>query len=144
MLHPNLTKKQEAFAQLVARGETATAAYRQVYNYSPTRKVEEIWCEASKIRNNAKVAQRIKELQKESNKLQLRTREQSLKRLIDISEQSYQAALLEKKWTAKNSCFTTALKAEAQIAKMCGFDAAEKVDANITITLSEELDDYAD
>lgn len=142
MPHPNLTKKQEAFAQLVARGETATAAYRQVYNASS--KAEQVWTEASNVRKNSKVAKRIEELQKESNKLQLRTREQSLKRLIDISEQSYQAAILEKKWTAKNSCFTTALKAEAQIAKMCGFDAAEKVDANITITLSDELNDYAD
>lgn len=136
-----LTDKQERFAQLIASGMAASAAYRQVYNTAGSKEGS-VWTNASKLANDEKVVLRVKELQKECNKLQLRTREQSLKRLIDISEECYKAAKSEKKWTAKNSCFTTALKAEAQISKMCGFDAAEKVDATISITLSSELDEY--
>lgn len=142
MANERLTEKQEKFAQLVAKGVRYADAYRQSYDVRSGTTDNTIYNSAWGVMRNPKVAQRVKELQKECNNLQLRTREQSLKRLIDISEECYKAAKSEKKWTAKNSCFTTALKAESQIAKMCGFDAAEKVDATISITLSSELDEY--
>ena len=57
-----LTPKQEAFAQCVAKSMTLADAYRHAYsteNYAP----ESIWVNASKTMSDAKVSQRVAELQ---------------------------------------------------------------------------------
>lgn len=57
-----LTDKQERFAQCIAlEGMNQSDAYRECFdteNYKP----ESIWCEASKLANEPKVVQRIREL----------------------------------------------------------------------------------
>lgn len=58
-----LTDKQEKFAQAIALdGMNAADAYRAAYN-TENMKSESIWCNASKLKSDAKVAQRIEELQ---------------------------------------------------------------------------------
>lgn len=60
----NLTPKQEAYAQLIAKGTlNQSEAYRDAYD---TEKMtdKQVWEEASKLSKNPKVAQRIEELRK--------------------------------------------------------------------------------
>ena len=56
-----LTPKQEKFAVGVAAGLTQSDAYRAAYSAS-RMKPEQVWQEASKLRQNHKVARRIDEL----------------------------------------------------------------------------------
>ena len=60
-----LTPKQEAFALAYVETSNASEAYRGVYNVSESTKPERIWSDASKVLNNPRVAQRVKELQDE-------------------------------------------------------------------------------
>jgi len=57
-----LTAKQEAFAQEVAKGSTLANAYRKAYN-AERMKDSSVWCNASKLMSDAKVAQRVKAIQ---------------------------------------------------------------------------------
>jgi hypothetical protein len=57
-----LTAKQEAFAQEVAKGSTLADAYRKAYN-AERMKDSSVWCNASKLMSDAKVAQRVKAIQ---------------------------------------------------------------------------------
>ena len=60
-----LTPKQERFALLINAGaESATDAYRQVYNVRSGTPVEHVWTQANKVKSNAKVAARIQQLSK--------------------------------------------------------------------------------
>ena len=58
-----LTPKQEAFAMAYIESGNASEAYRMCYNVSPDTTESSIWVNASKVKNNDKVALRIKELQ---------------------------------------------------------------------------------
>ena len=57
-----LTAKQEAFAQAVAKGSTLADAYRKSYN-AERMKDSSVWCNASKLMSDAKVAQRVESIQ---------------------------------------------------------------------------------
>lgn len=57
-----LTAKQEAFAQEVAKGSTLADSYRKAYN-AERMKDSSVWCNASKLMSDAKVAQRVKAIQ---------------------------------------------------------------------------------
>ena len=57
-----LTAKQEAFAQEVAKGSTLADAYRRSYN-AERMKDSSVWCNASKLMSDAKVAQRVEAIQ---------------------------------------------------------------------------------
>lgn len=62
----NLTPKQEAFCLAYVETGNASEAYRQAYNVSPDTKPESIWVNASKTLADAKVSQRVMELQEEA------------------------------------------------------------------------------
>ena len=57
-----LTAKQEAFAQEVAKGSTLADAYRRSYD-AERMKDSSVWCNASKLMSDAKVAQRVESIQ---------------------------------------------------------------------------------
>lgn len=56
-----LTAKQEKFVQNIIEGMSQAEAYRSAYS---TKNMSDnaVWCEASKLMDNPKVAQRLKEL----------------------------------------------------------------------------------
>jgi len=58
-----LTAKQEAFAQKYVECLNASEAYRTAYDVGENTKPESIWCNASQILSDTKVAQRVSELQ---------------------------------------------------------------------------------
>ena len=58
-----LSPKQEAFAQAFVECNNASEAYRRAYTVRPGTKAQTIHVNASKIMADAKVAQRIDELQ---------------------------------------------------------------------------------
>ena len=85
-----LTAKQDGFAQSVASGTELSAAYRQ--NYNCERMSERaVWTEASKLRKNPKVAQRIKELQQQNEDQEIWTRRNIMERLVRIADEAKQA-----------------------------------------------------
>ena len=65
---PELTDKQEKFAQAVAAGKTYADAYREAYPVSEKWKDESIWCESSKLMADPKVLQRVKQIQEQRAK----------------------------------------------------------------------------
>ena len=67
----DLTPKQEAFALAYVETGNASEAYRRSYDVSPETKPESIWVNASKLLADAKVAQRVKQLQEEARALSL-------------------------------------------------------------------------
>jgi len=61
---PDLTPNQQGFVQSILKGETASDAYRK--NYSAENMTDNsIWCESSKLRNNAKVTQWLNTIRQE-------------------------------------------------------------------------------
>jgi phage terminase small subunit len=60
-----LTPKQEAFAAAFIETSNASEAYRTAYDVGEDTKPESIWVNASKLLSDAKVAQRVAELQQE-------------------------------------------------------------------------------
>lgn len=70
---PKLTPKQEAFALKYIETNNASEAYRQCYDVSPDSMETTIWVNAHKVLANAKVAQRVLELQERAAKRTLVT-----------------------------------------------------------------------
>jgi len=59
----NLTAKQEKFIEGVAKGLSASEAYRQAYNTSKM-KSSSVWTESSVLMSNPKVTRRLKAIYK--------------------------------------------------------------------------------
>lgn len=80
---PELTDKQEKFAQAVAAGKTYADAYREAYPVSEKWKDESIWCESSKLMADPKVIQRVKQIQEQRAKANEVTLEEVIKELSE-------------------------------------------------------------
>ena len=81
-----LTLKQENFCRAYLECEgNASAAYRQVYGCEGWTE-EAVWCAASKLMSNAKVQQRVKELQQQARERHNVTVDSLSKRLDDSFE----------------------------------------------------------
>ena len=80
---PELTDKQEKFAQAVAAGKTYADAYREAYPVSEKWKDESIWCESSKLMADPKVLQRVKQIQEQRAKANEVTLEEVIKELSE-------------------------------------------------------------
>ena len=80
-----LTPKQEKFAQVYVQTGNASEAYRQAYDASKT-KPDVVNVNASKMMANTKVLLRVKELQEETAKRELWTREDSVNVLKAIAK----------------------------------------------------------
>lgn len=80
-----LTLKQENFARFYVDTGNASEAYRMAYD-AEGMKPESVWTNASILLGNAKVAQRVKELQKEYQESRVVSREKVEQILMDIIE----------------------------------------------------------
>lgn len=78
-----LTAKQEQFAQNIIAGMSQADAYRSAYS-TANMSDNAIWCEASKLVDNPKVAQRLKELRDELAKPAIMTAKERLAWLTGI------------------------------------------------------------
>lgn len=115
-----LTPRQEKFARAVAEGKSQAEAYREAYPKSERWKDAAVWVAASRLLANAKVSLRVAELRAELAEKSLWSREQSVKTLAEI------AAAGEKD--------SDRVKAVAELNKMHGFNAPEKVEHSGSIT----------
>lgn len=84
----HLTAKQEAFAQAVANGATQSDAYRSSYSVKPTTKPDTIWARASELMASGKVRGRVSELREALAESNLWSREQSVKALRKVAQDS--------------------------------------------------------
>ena len=86
-----LTAKQEAFAQLVAKGSMLVEAYREA-GYMPNGSDKTQWEAASRLMANSKVLARVKQLQADMEEdrrtIERRREEYVLKRLQEEAEQA--------------------------------------------------------
>lgn len=86
-----LTGKQEAFAQLVAKGSMLVEAYREA-GYMPNGSDKTQWEAASRLMANSKVLARVKQLQADMEEdrrtIERRREEYVLKRLQDEAERA--------------------------------------------------------
>lgn len=147
-----LTLNQERFAQCIAvEGMSQYQAYITAYNpESASRKT--IDNKAYELSKKPTIRARIDELrEKKAEKVieiaaekSIRTKEESLRRLTDIADGAFEDTLNCKNWQAQAAARNTAIKAEQQLSKMLGYDAAEKIDATVTITLAAELEEFAE
>lgn len=115
-----LTSQQEAFARAVAEGKSQAEAYRTAYPRSNDWKDSAVWVKASEMMANGKVSGRVAELRAELAAKSLWSREQSVKILAEI------AAAGEKDGDR--------VRAVAELNKMHGFIAPEKVEHSGSIT----------
>ena len=147
-----LTDRQEKFAQHIALdGMSQYAAYCAAFD-CPTAKRDTIDKKASALAKKNEVKRRIEVLRgKKTEKIiekaaekGIRTKEESLRRLMEIADGAFEDTLTTRQWQAAAAARNTAIKAEQQLSKMLGYDAAEKIDATVTITLAAELEEFAE
>jgi hypothetical protein len=81
-----LTPKQEAFAQGLASGLSQSAAYRVAYPKAQSWKDATVWRKASLMAGNGDVQARVDQLRREVAKLNLWTREDSVRVLRDVAD----------------------------------------------------------
>lgn len=84
---PILTAKQEQFAQNIAVGMTGADAYRAAYDAANMR-ANSIYREASLLRSNPKVAQRIATLWEARWKADTFTRNQLIQDIMQVCDQA--------------------------------------------------------
>jgi hypothetical protein len=85
-----LTYKQERFAQHVVAVGNQTKVYREVYDVSPNTSDAVVAVKASELARNGKVAVRIRELQEDSARASLLTRQKVIADLIRNSDRAYE------------------------------------------------------
>ena len=121
-----MTPKQEAFAIAVSSGMTQADAYRSVYNVRANTKQESIHQAASTVMANINVSSRVAELKQQLADKELWTREDSIRAMIQVIEES-----------DNQGCKINAVKV---INDMQGFNAATKTQVSGTITHENALD----
>lgn len=108
----SLTPKQEKFAQNVAKGMTFSDAYRKSYDAS--KMVDEtIHKRASELAQKGEIAGRIDKLKEQLSAKQLWSREDSIKKLIEVMSD------------ARPNDVIAAIK---ELNNMHGFDAPSKIE----------------
>lgn len=112
-MRKGLTIQQEKFCLKYHECGNASEAYKYAYPRSLKWKYDSLNCEASKLRNNTKVLQRIKELEEEAQQASLITKEGNLKILHEIMNNP-------------NANETARIKAIEVSNKMLGYDAPVK------------------
>lgn len=90
MAQDKLTDKQEAFAQGIAAGKTASDAYRDAYNCDGWQD-KTVWVKASQLRSNDKVVVRIGELLSQNERRNIITREGIMTDLENVKHKVLQA-----------------------------------------------------
>ena len=80
----NLTAKQEKFVQEIVKGKSQREAYRTAYPKSRNWKDSSVDCRASTLLKNAKVMQRLQELQ---GKVQAVAEQQSIMTAVEVLQE---------------------------------------------------------
>lgn len=80
------SKQQELFAQLVAKGETKSGAYREAYPRSKKWSDKSVWESASRLAANPKVSARIDELVAMASEKAVVDAAYVLRRLVEIDQ----------------------------------------------------------
>ena len=126
---PKLDNEQwEAFAREVAKGSTLTKAYEKA-GYEVTK--ESAWANSSRLLSNAKVTDRVAELQELAAQKTLVT----IEKLTDELEEARELAMKDDKGAA------AAVSAVMAKAKLNGLDVNKvdaKVNGNITLNVSSD------
>jgi len=113
----NLTAKQEAFAMAYVETGNAAEAYRRAYDVRAATQHSSIYTNASKLLDNAKVMQRVRDLQAQAAEMCLYT----VKDAFSEYETARQLALQEN----NPSAAVTAVNGKV---KLFGLDQPTKVD----------------
>jgi phage terminase small subunit len=108
----SLTPKQEKFAQNVAKGMSLSDAYRSSYDASKSNK-QTVNQRAHEINGKSEIAARIKQLKEQLSERQLWSREDSIKKLIEVMSD------------ARPNDVIAAIK---ELNNMHGFDAPSKIE----------------
>lgn len=125
-----LTPKQERFCQAIADGNSQADAYRIAYN-TKNAKAATIQKRASELCQKGDIAGRVKELQDKLADKEIYTREEGLKMLKDIACSQLKVALSSDNGSSKSA--GAAIKAIAEMNRMCGYYEADKVENTISI-----------
>ena len=106
----DLTPKQEGFCQDIASGMTGADAYRKNYNINPKTLNDSIYSNASRLKNDAKLKNRIEEILNENNKfIHLKNK---------VGQISDHIKLLEKKLNKEDNGHLLWLKNDLSILKL--------------------------
>jgi len=106
----DLTSKQEAFCQDIAVGMSGANAYRKNYNINPKTLNDSIYSNASRLKNDPKLKNRIEEILNENNKfIHLK------KKVGQINDY---IILLEKKMNKEDNVYLIWLKNDLSILKL--------------------------
>ena len=117
-----LTSKQEAFAQAIADGMNQSDAYRKAYN-AGSMKYQTINSKSCILLKDGKVMARVDQLRKKIESRQLWTREDSIKTLKAVVEESERSG--------------DKVSAVKELNAMHGFNAPVKTETTINVSRIE-------
>ena len=131
MAAPKLTAKQEKFCQEYIKCGNQSEAYRQAYDVSKNTKDESVWVNACKLMADAKVSQRVYELQ-----------EKALERTL-VTVESLTIELEEARAMAQDTGQPAAMtSASMGKAKIHGFDVQKhQVEASFSVSIDADNKD---
>jgi len=124
-----LTPKQEAFAAAFIETSNASEAYRTAYDVGEDTKPESIWVNASKLLSDAKVAQRVAELQQEHRERHAVT----VDKLTDELEEARTVAKAE----GQGAAMTSATMGKAKLHGLLVDKNEIKADLNVQVSKIE-------
>lgn len=146
--------KHEAFAQAVAKGESAAEAYRKTYPRASAATAETNG--PALIRDETQVQLRIAEIRENANRIAKErldlTQEEALAYLArvvrtPIGEVDHTSDLCQERTFIEGNEETSVkvkmcgkLEAIKQVATMCGWNAPQKVEGSIGLTVSPAVD----
>lgn len=124
-----LTPKQEAFAAAFIETSNASEAYRTAYDVGEDTKPESIWVNASKLLSDAKVAQRVAELQQEHRERHSVT--------VDSLTQELEEARLVATAEGQGAAMTSATMGKAKLHGLLVDKNEIKADLNVQVSKIE-------
>jgi phage terminase small subunit len=124
-----LTPKQEAFAAAFIETSNASEAYRTAYDVGENTKPESIWVNASKLLSDAKVAQRVAELQQEHRERHAVT--------VDSLTQELEEARLVATAEKQGAAMTSATMGKAKLHGLLVDKNEIKADLNVQVSKIE-------
>jgi phage terminase small subunit len=124
-----LTPKQEAFAAAFIETSNASEAYRTAYDVGEDTKPESIWVNASKLLSDAKVAQRVAELQQEHRERHAVT--------VDSLTQELEEARMVATAEGQGAAMTSATMGKAKLHGLLVDKNEIKADLNVQVSKIE-------
>lgn len=110
-----LTEKQETFVREYFESGNAAGAYRAAFDVSENARDNWIYVEACQLLDRPKIAQRLKELRDQAERLSIFTREKALAELDEA-----------RKLAISNDQAAAAVSAISAKVKLCGYEVSVK------------------